>query len=85
MTKSQADIAEKRRILRAEYGGLMSLKNLTHELGLRDTRAAKRWAAEHGLRYVLMLKQGGKAAPRFDTDALAKILVSEMRPAQTLR
>ncbi len=85
MTRAQQEVVDKRRFLRQEYGGLMSLRQLAHELGLKDTRAAKRWAIERGLRYVEMPTQGGQTAPRFDTDNLAKILMAQMRPAEMLR
>ena len=85
MTRQQQDVVDKRRFLRQEYGGLMTLKQLAHELGLRDTRAAKQWASNHGLRYLRMQKQGGQTAPRFDTDHLAKILMAQMLPGDTLR
>lgn len=63
------EIAEKRRTLRSIYGGMMSLTDLTRELGLKDRRAAKAWATQNGIgnqvgRYV-----------RFDTDCVAKIIV----------
>lgn len=85
MTRQQAEVVEKRRFLRQEYGGLMTIAQLARELGLKDTRAAKKWAVAHDLRFVLMTKQGGQSAPRFDTDQFAKVLMSQMRPAQMLR
>ena len=62
-------IAAKTRILREEYGGMLSLKQLTRELGLKDTRAAKAWAEEHGI--------GNQIGPRvrYDADQIAKALV----------
>ena len=64
------EIAEKRRTLRGLYGGMMNLTDLTRELGLKDTRVAKAWAAQHGIgnqigRYV-----------KFDTDMVAKAIVN---------
>lgn len=80
MTKYQTEIQEKRRFLRQEYGGLMSLKDLARELGLKDTRAAKRWATENELRSIPVPKKGGDGV-KFDTDHLAKILMAKMFPA----
>ena len=63
------DIAEKRRTMRAIYGGMMSLTELTHELGLKDKRVAKVWAAQHGLG-----NQVGRFI-KFETDMVAKEIV----------
>lgn len=63
------EIAEKRRTLRGIYGGMMSLTDLTRELGLKDRRAAKAWAVENGIG-----NQVGRHI-RFDTDCVAKIIV----------
>lgn len=81
MTEQQALIVQKRRIMRQEYGGLMSLKDLAHELGFRDTRAAKQWAVSHKVRAVQMPKQGGQMCHKFDTDHVAQILMNIARPA----
>ena len=67
--------------MRQEYGGLMSLKNLAHELGLRDTRAAKRWAVTHRVRVVAMPKQGGQRCQKYDTDHVAQIIMGLSKPA----
>lgn len=63
------DIAAKARTLREVYGGMLSLTQLTRELGLKDQRAAKAWAAEHGI--------GNQIGPRvrYDADQIAKALV----------
>lgn len=63
------EIAEKRRTLRGIYGGMMSLTDLTRELGLKDPRAAKAWAVRNGIG-----NQVGRWI-RFDTDAVAKTIV----------
>ena len=62
-------IREKRTILRGEYGGMMTLKQLCRELGFKDPRAAKAWAEEHALgvpvgRYV-----------KYETDTVARQIV----------
>lgn len=80
MTRQQAEVADKRRYLRQEYGGLMTLKDLARELGYRDTSAAKKWAKEVQLRAIPMMKQGGRTAPKFDTDQVAKRLMERMAP-----
>ena len=69
MTNLQAQIREKRNIMREEYGGMMSLTQLAGELGFKDARSAKAWAAQHGLgnqcgRYI-----------KFETDMVAKLIV----------
>ena len=63
------EIAEKRRTLRGIYGGMMSLTELTHELGLKDKRVAKAWALQHGIG-----NQIGRWV-KFDTDMVAKHIV----------
>ncbi|MCD8376771.1 MAG: hypothetical protein LUD69_07485 [Oscillospiraceae bacterium] len=64
------EIAEKRRILRQEYGGLMTVSELGREVGYKDSRDARRWAQEVGLEPVQM---GRKV--KYDVDQLAKIIV----------
>lgn len=63
-------IREKRNILRDRYGGLMTLTQLSEEIGYKDVRFAKKWAQEVQLECV----QIGRSV-RYDTDHLAKILV----------
>lgn len=63
------EIAEKRRIMRSLYGGMMTLAELTRELGLKDTRAAKAWAAANGIG-----NQIGRWI-KYDTDTVAKTIV----------
>ena len=65
------EIAEKRRVLRREYGGLMSPAALTRELGYRRAReAAVDWADAHGCEKI----QRGKRIV-YDTDQVAKAIV----------
>lgn len=63
------EIAEKRRIMRGIYGGMMTLAQLTRELGLKDTRAAKAWAIANGIG-----NQIGRNI-KYDTDTVAKTIV----------
>ena len=63
------EIAEKRRIMRGIYGGMMTLAQLTWELGLKDTRAAKAWAIANGIG-----NQIGRNI-KYDTDTVAKTIV----------
>lgn len=63
------EIAEKRRIMRGIYGGMMTLAQLTRELGLKDTRAAKSWAIANGIG-----NQIGRNI-KYDTDTVAKTIV----------
>lgn len=64
------EIREKRNVLRGLYGGLMTLTELSREIGYKDMRFAKTWAREVGLKCV----QIGRSV-RYDTDDLAKKLV----------
>lgn len=63
------EIAEKRRTMREIYGGMMSLTDLTRELGLKDKRVAKAWALQHGIG-----NQIGRWV-KYDTDTVAKTIV----------
>ena len=63
------EIAEKRRIMRGIYVGMMTLAQLTRELGLKDTRAAKAWAIANGIG-----NQIGRNI-KYDTDTVAKTIV----------
>ncbi len=64
-------IAEKRRILRDEYGGMMTLVQLTHELGYSSPKSARSWVREHALEGVMT----GKSV-RYETDEVAKAIVN---------
>ena len=63
------EIAEKRRTMRSIYGGMMTLADLTRELGLKDRRAAKAWAVSNGIG-----NQIGRFI-KYDTDTVAKTIV----------
>lgn len=63
------EIAEKRRTLRGLYGGMMNLTDLTRELGLKDKRVAKAWAAQRGIG-----NQIGRFV-KYETDQVAKLIV----------
>ena len=63
------EIAEKRRTMRAIYGGMMNLSQLTEELGLKDKRVAKAWAIQNGIG-----NQVGRFI-KYDTDTVAKTIV----------
>jgi ribosomal protein L15E len=63
-------IGEKRRILRAEYGGMMTIEDLARELGYKSRKPAIIWTHEVGLEGTRIGHQ-----KRFDTDIVAKILV----------
>ena len=62
------DIREKRNILRDLYGGMMTLSDLSRELGMKP-EDAKVWAIEQGLCVQL-----GKRL-KVETDMLAKFIV----------
>lgn len=73
MNRHYQEIAEKRKILRELYGGMMLLKDLGVELGAKDPRAIRAAAAAMGIEPT----QVGRSV-KYDTDAVAKRLV-EMR------
>lgn len=62
------EIREKRNILRDLYGGMMTLADLSRELGMKP-EDAKDWAMEQGLCIQL-----GKRL-KVETDMLAKFIV----------
>ena len=64
------EIAAKRRILRPIYGGMMSLTDLAHELGVKDKRTARAWAQRMGIG-----NQVGRCI-RYETDQVAKAIVN---------
>lgn len=76
MTLLQTAIAEKRRILRHEYGGMMTLQDLTQELGFASTNSARKWVQDVALDHTRI---GSRI--RYDTDLVAKILVQRREPA----
>lgn len=59
-------------ILRDRYGGMMTATDLARELGYKDMRSAKEWAALHELPQA----QVGRRK-KYDTDQVAKALVSQ--------
>jgi hypothetical protein len=63
-------VGEKRRILRKEYGGMMTIEDLAKELGYKSRKPAIAWTREVGLEGTRIGRQ-----KRFDTDVVAKILV----------
>lgn len=63
-------IAEKRRILREEYGGMLTLQQLTRELGYSCPKAARAWVRNHALEGVKM-----GTTVRYETDVVAKVIV----------
>lgn len=64
------EIAEKRRLLRDEYGGLMSTTDLSKELGFHSRHATLRAAREMELPSTLI-----SGRRRYDTDVVARRLV----------
>lgn len=69
MTLSQ-EIAQKRRLLRAEYGGLMSTTDLIHELGFSSRGATLKAARDLDIPSTLI-----SGRRRYDTDIVAQRLV----------
>lgn len=64
------EVAEKRKILRDIYGGMMTLVQLGHELGYSCPKSTRAWVREHALEGVKM----GKSV-RYETDQVAKVIV----------
>ena len=64
------EVAEKRKILREQYGGMMSLENVKVELGYRSRESALAAAREMGLAPTRIGKM-----KKYDTDQVARRLV----------
>lgn len=70
MTDFQREKLEKRENLRRRYGGLMTLADLTHELGFCSPASARKWAGEIGIPSIIV-----NSRRKYDTDAVARCLV----------
>lgn len=68
MTELQAAVREKRNLLRELYGGMMTLRELSKEIGMCH-QDAKAWALENGVGSPI-----GKRL-RYETDMVAKLIV----------
>ena len=64
------DVAEKRRILRDIYGGMMKLDDIMKEFGYKTPYSARRAVQEMG---ILPIKIGRMT--KYETDMVAKWLV----------
>lgn len=64
------EIAEKRKILREQYGGMMTLKDVQAELGFGSHHTAQRAIAAMDIPATQI---GGRK--KYDTDSVAKRLV----------
>ena len=69
MSNLQTQIQEKRRILRSNYGGMMSLKELASETGSTPANA-RLWGQEIGAAVRI-----GSGRPKYDVDGVAKHIV----------
>ena len=69
MSSIQNQIAEKRRILRGNYGGMMSLKDLSREMGATPSNA-RQWGREIGAAVQI-----GSERTKYDVDVVAKQIV----------
>lgn len=70
MNRHYQEIAEKRKILRDLYGGMMTLENIREELGYKSRDAARAAAAELGIEPTKIGKM-----KKYETDIVAKRLV----------
>lgn len=68
MTTLQSQIHEKRNILRNIYGGMMTLADLSRELGMKKD-AARSWATEQGIG----VRIGSRI--KYETDEVARRIV----------
>lgn len=68
MNALQTAIREKRNILRGVYGGMMSLSDLSREMGM-NREAARSWAAANGIGNLTSRRV------KYETDEVAKLIV----------
>lgn len=64
------EVEKKTKLLRADYGGMMTLAQLTHELGYHCPKRARAWIREHSVEGV---RRGKSVA--YETDQIAKAIV----------
>lgn len=78
-TKSQLgkQIAEKRRVLRELYGGMMTLTDLSRELGYKRPDGAANWVKMVGLEAVMVSPK----RKSYETDRVAAEIVRRRMPA----
>lgn len=66
-----AAVREKRKILRDIYGGMMTLKDVTKELGYGSTHSTYDWIAAAGVDAVRVGR-----SKKYETDMVAKAIVN---------
>lgn len=64
------EVEKKTKLLRADYGGMMTLVQLGKELGYSCPKSARAWVREHDLEGVRM----GKTI-RYECDQVARAIV----------
>lgn len=70
MSSHYNEIKEKRQILRDIYGGMMTIADLTKELGYNSPKSTRAWLATVALEAVKV----GRGL-RYETDQVAKAIV----------
>lgn len=71
MSSHYNEIKEKRQILRDIYGGMMSIADLTKELGYNSPKSARAWLSTVEVEAVKV----GRGI-RYETDQVAKAIVN---------
>lgn len=65
------EVEKKAKLLRADYGGMMSIKDLMRELGFDSHHTVKNWITENGVEGVRI----GRSI-RYETDQVAQVIVA---------
>lgn len=65
------EVEKKTKLLRADYGGMMSIKDLMRELGFGSHHTVNNWVRDTGLEGVRI----GRSV-RYETDQVARVIVS---------
>lgn len=65
-----AQLRVKQETLRRLYGGMMTLSEVSRELGYRSRTAARDWLESHMVPEVLI-----GVVPRYESDVVAKVIV----------
>ncbi len=71
MSSLYNEIKEKRQILREQYGGMMTIVDLTKELGYGSPKSARAWLATVDVEPVRV----GRGV-RYETDQVARAIVN---------
>lgn len=65
------EVKKKTDLLRSDYGGMMSVKDLMHELGFGSHHTVNNWIRDNGVEGVKV----GRSV-KYETDQVARVIVN---------